>query len=106
MHANSQLIEQIKELRDNVRKRREDFKSLGGDKLLTQIMLREAQREKQIEALADYSSKQHTFENEAPDVQKRVAVQRQHINQLELRLEGLQQTQAQMRHELNNGYQM
>ena len=46
MHANSQLIDQIKELRDNVRKKREEFKALGGDKVLVQILQREAQREK------------------------------------------------------------
>jgi hypothetical protein len=92
MKANSQLIEQILKLRGDVKRSRDLFKQKGGEKMLNQILVNEAKREKLLETMTGETSKSYNFENESPEVQKEIAKKRQYISELRSRLLDLQTT--------------
>ena len=94
MKANSDLIAQILELRSTVKTKKAKFKELGGEKVLAQITQREQDRQKQLEN-AQINNKM-ILDGESAEVQKEVAIKREHINELEDRIAELQQRKAQL----------
>ena len=95
MKANSDLIAQILELRSTVKTKKAKFKELGGEKVLAQITQREQDRQKQLEN-AQINNNKMILDGESAEVQKEVAIKREHINELEDRIAELQQRKAQL----------
>ena len=83
MQKNTDLITDIGKLRDLVKTKKEEFKTLGGDKMLNLILQKKPGERKQ-EQMA-----QEDIDEEALATQKQIAVQKDYISRLQSQLADL-----------------
>lgn len=93
MKANSELIEQVIDLRDGVKRLRTEFAKLGGPKALAIVKQRDQERDMQL-AQAVANKPKFNIDEESAEVQREVLKKREYIQELEHKLGNLQAKKA------------